>query len=854
MSPVEREARLELLLAHAAWIRSLARELVLDPDLAEEIEQRTFVAALSHSPRSGVPFSSWLSSVVRNFARQHHRSKDRRATHEERAARPEALPSTDDVVERAAVQRALVEAVMELDEPVRSTVLLRFYDGLPPRDVARRMDVPVETVRARTARGLALLRERLDRTHGGRRAVWLGALLPFAQGSGSPLRWAGMGIMNTKWKVAAALAVVLGLAAVAWKSDASASGAETTEETTANRERESRQASGSSGSNTNSARDDTRASAARGTGEAPPATPARLVRGKVIDADGRALSAIRVGVGEKADTGAKETLATTDAAGTYEFPAQAGQVHVLDCEPNWTTVLAGKDGGRASEKEQIVVLARPRLLDATVVDESGAPVAMARVEVDVAPAFRTRFAEILDGSMSLERRALSGPDGRFRFDELPDLADARVAIHHDAFLPFEARLVDLAPRTVITLSKPSASAEGIVRGRVVDPAGSPVVDARVAFGVDTRATDERGEFAFLLDDPGSMSRRFGVAADELVALAPGHQIATFTPPVRDGKPEWPAFVVLQLGAQPLTLSGHVFDTKGAPLPGARVWIMDARFFGGDERGPLLVENLLAEGAPRGWRFAETDAEGAFELDGLLDSEYHVEAMDPTTLLRAQEGPFRAGASNVKLSMPKDALHPRVAGRVVSRHGEPIAGVRVFPMCDAFRTRAKERILSTNHAALDGVVTGADGTFELSNVPRSLVYLRLQGDDVLPLEYCRHGSGDDRFRGEEMSRLPAEAITQLEIVVELRCHVQIVLADPTLADAVEIHDSKLRPVELNVYDGGRRDTRERFELFDGRSPALAVSDAGTTVVLYKDGKEIARTPIALAPGPLREVRF
>ncbi len=71
----------------------------------------------------------------------------------------------------------MVEALLALDEPLRTTLILRFLEELPPRAVAARMDIPVETVRSRTRRGLGVLREQLDRSFGDRTS-WCSALLP----------------------------------------------------------------------------------------------------------------------------------------------------------------------------------------------------------------------------------------------------------------------------------------------------------------------------------------------------------------------------------------------------------------------------------------------------------------------------------------------------------------------------------------------------------------------------------------------------------------------------------------------------------------------------------------------------
>lgn len=858
------ENQLESLLSQAGWIRALARELVADPDLVDEIEQRTLLAGIGRAPSEGVALRSWLARVVRNFARQALRAASRRARHEELAARRESQPSASELVERAAVQRALVDAVMALREPYRTTVLLRFYEGMPPRAVASRLGVPVDTVRTRTARALAQLRERLDAHHAGARGAWLSALVPLLP-SPAPNWIAPALLMNTKLKLAAAALVALGIATyVATRESAGPATLAISNEAPVGaspKEARERATPASIAAPASESREVEGAAAATPAPEAHPALANLLERrGRVLDATGRPLAGVHVGWGEPRSSGKREALAVSGEDGSFRFVAAQGTTQnagarLVACESGWTTVLAGNYGsaGGGPAREAILVLAHPRELAGSVVDEAGAPLADASIEVTLDEAFRTRLREILDTSATIAVQARSDERGEFALHELADLADSHVRVRKSGFLELEARLIDLAPRTVLTLVAPR-EAQGVLRGKVVDPGGTPLPKARVAFGIDTSTTDERGEFAFQLDDPRSLARRFGVAPANLSALMRGYQPASFAPPLVEGKPAWPAYVTLQLGAPTLEISGRVLDPEGAPLAGAAVWLMDSTFFGGDERGPLHVENLLGTGDVRGWKQIETGADGSFVIDGLLERDYHVEALDRRTLQRIQEGPFRAGAREIELRFPRGALHPRVAGRIVSHRGAPVAGARIFPMCDAFRTRVQGRIVGTSHTALEGTRSDADGRFELANVPKELVYVRIEGDDILPLEYCRAGEGDDRFVSDETSRLPAEHVEELVIQVALRCHVQIALGDPTSADEVEIVDAHGAALELNVYDGDSRETHERFPVREGRSAALAVSDAAAAIVLYKAGVQVARLPVELTPGPLREVKF
>lgn len=165
---------MSLLLTHREWVRRIARSMVHDDATADDVAQRTWLAALRGAPRDAGAARSWLSRVVRSKALNMRREGDRRAVHESAARRGEAVRSAAEVVAEAESHRRLVVAVHRLAEPYRTTVLLRFFEDLPPREVAERMGVPVETVRTRIRRALAVLRDDL----GTEREAWLAVLAP----------------------------------------------------------------------------------------------------------------------------------------------------------------------------------------------------------------------------------------------------------------------------------------------------------------------------------------------------------------------------------------------------------------------------------------------------------------------------------------------------------------------------------------------------------------------------------------------------------------------------------------------------------------------------------------------------
>ena len=62
------------LLAHAEFLRALARSLVADAHEADDVVQGAYLAALEHPPRAGSNLRAWLGTVARNVAFRTKRS------------------------------------------------------------------------------------------------------------------------------------------------------------------------------------------------------------------------------------------------------------------------------------------------------------------------------------------------------------------------------------------------------------------------------------------------------------------------------------------------------------------------------------------------------------------------------------------------------------------------------------------------------------------------------------------------------------------------------------------------------------------------------------------------------------
>ncbi|MFH1999647.1 MAG: sigma-70 family RNA polymerase sigma factor, partial [Planctomycetota bacterium] len=170
----------EELLIHKEFVHALARSLVWDEHRAADIAQETWLAALKHPPSREIPLRAWLAKVTLNFARKFHVSDKRRAAREKAGAIPEGMPSPQEIASREEARRRMVEAVLDLKEPYRSTVLLRYYENLPISEVALRFDLPEGTVKTRLKRGLEKLKEKLDAGYQGDRKRWCLALAPLA--------------------------------------------------------------------------------------------------------------------------------------------------------------------------------------------------------------------------------------------------------------------------------------------------------------------------------------------------------------------------------------------------------------------------------------------------------------------------------------------------------------------------------------------------------------------------------------------------------------------------------------------------------------------------------------------------
>ncbi|MCA8967521.1 MAG: RNA polymerase sigma factor, partial [Planctomycetes bacterium] len=216
------------LLAEGRALRSLARSLlggaargVVDD---EDLVQEAHLAALKHTDeaRSG----GWLAGTVRNLAKMLRRSQARQRRREQAAARVHEAADPAVIAMQAEVLRDTAAAVQSLEEPFRTAIVLRYWQGLSPAQIAARLAVPLDTVRSRLQRGLERLRARLDARHGSR-AGWMWPLSVFwpdrqlvlgaGAGAGAGMALSTFGVlMHSKLLAGSVVALVLAATWLSW--------------------------------------------------------------------------------------------------------------------------------------------------------------------------------------------------------------------------------------------------------------------------------------------------------------------------------------------------------------------------------------------------------------------------------------------------------------------------------------------------------------------------------------------------------------------------------------------------------------------------------------------------------------
>lgn len=841
------ENEIHELLADVHWLRTLARRLARDPDAADDLVQETCAIALQQDPPPR-HWRSWLVGVLRTLVR----SKRRDAAVQQRKfalLRGQGEGETDDaltLVQRLEVQNLLATAVLQLEEPYRATVLLRYFEGEPPRRIAARHGVPVATVHSRLQRGVQHLRERLDRDAGGR-ARWMSLAVPFAW----PRATAATAAAHVFLRLGLAGAGVLVALFAAWFVFASPS-APITPTTAGNGPLASAAPAVSPAMDAGEA---TRAVAAPPSAE-PAAAVRRVVFGRVCDGDGRPVAGVSITavLAESKHTATADDLrpgiATTDADGVFRAELAAEAAFLVVQDARWSCLLVGAWRHDASVPP-LVVVGPTRRLAGRVVRSDGGAVLGGRVELELPDDFWARMPVRVDRSSVSDAIARVGDDGTFHFAGLPGVRGARLVATANGCEPASMPLPQQDDDELLLRLPASEPVARELRGVVFTADGAPAADALVVLGVTSVRSDRDGRFGL---DPALAG-----PATAIVAAKPGLL------PVRleaiDGR--WPAAITLQLGEPTGELTGRVVDADG-PVPGALVWIDDPEPLGAFEGAPVLLEFFLGgapleraldadERARRGpptpdrrlgtslrqepeasavWAYVRALADGTFVLRGATARPYRVRAFDPAT------GRFGI-VDGVVAGAPKDVMlapgSPRtMRGRVVSIAGEPLPAARLQQRFLLFRQRARLPAGTRESVCLfDGAATTTDaaGDFVLDGIRLTDSMFVVVDDRVLP---TRH----------EVTIRGAEVVVQ----VERRCAIEVALADATLADRIACRDAAGKGAWIARMHGAGMEAGTTLPLHEGRSGTFVVGERAAMLLLLR-GDTVVRE-VAIAPTPDR----
>lgn len=521
------------------------------------------------------------------------------------------------------------------------------------------------------------------------------------------------------------------------------------------------------------------------------------------------------------------TVGTTAEEGTFDLPQGEDGSDLEVVDGRWYTLRDTEPLDRPDGTEVLLLVAPAIQVGGRVEDANGAPVQGAEVKLELPAAVFATFPEPLDRAHEVRSVPQhTRVDGSFEMRS-PSAPHAGISAKKAGYrsTEFAAPLVDRSD-LVLTLAAPAATGAWRVEGDVVHADGTPGVGATVRYGQAAASVDAEGRF--------EMQITAGFVDDQpLVAVKRGYQAASvpdFSAVVQVSSGTLP-FQRLVLGPPPLAIEGRVVDEEGRPQAHWAIQPVDPLLLYEGMIPPESAESV-AQGAPIR---ADTDDKGRFRLEGLLNRAYRLQAHSTEALVRIESGPIQAGARNVQLVVPPDALIAKVEGVVVSADGSPIEGVDVRVALIVFRTRSG---YTMEHSP--EVKTEAQGHFVLLKVPRRSSKIDATGDAILPtsLDLANHVEGE-----------------LVRIVAARRCHARVegVPADTKLT-WFRVQDARGENLQIMQFQSGGWWSSDSVTFTDGASAVFAVSEAARTIVFQGEGvAEVAR-PIALTPGEISVVRW
>ncbi len=833
---------MQSLLDHAQWVRQLALSLVRDPNTAEDLTQEAMLAALKvgdnmpHSPRA------WFRAVVRKLAWERLRREDRRTGREEVSARDESTPPTELLLQRMAVHRRVVEAVMELPEHYREILLRRFFEGESPTAISNALGLPVSTVRTRLSRALDRTRDKLDSEYGGDGKNWVTALAPLL---------APAEIGSRSRDLTAVAAAAIGAAALLAIGFWVAGGEPGPVNTVAIQSSEV-----SSRPIARPLDPDALPPSSRvpeppdGTPHVvatrPNNTPASIqpesgrLRGRAIDSDGNPIASAVLRLESLDENLPFEAMSLSTGDGSFEFPAQDGRGRIFSAGGSWVTLFAGltaPDSGKIN-----VVLAARQSLGGIVMDSNGNRMEGARVSVHPQQGLRQRLGAQLESSSEIICSANTDAEGAFHLPDAPNLVGGWLRAEREGFADIQLPLPPYSDLGLqLVLERPTHTGS-VVIGVVVDANGRPQSDVLVSTGRSVTSSDSFGRFEF--------SAQELIDAEQLLAISNDKRFAKLMlepeTPYAGGIQGQDEELRIQLNEAPQSIEGQVVDLAGNGVPRVRLWLLNPtpfklpddqetssvtrRFDWGAEHDPnlLLVENLLSDGRSA-YEPLLTDDQGRFQFEGLLRREYRLVGMHSNSLLRAESSLLATGTRDARIVMDANNSHRLLKGTLVDQRGTPLAGIRVWLHLRTFEWPHGGGL---EHRG-PSFVTGKQGEFWFRDVPlrSSLV---VEGDGLWKTVLSK---------ADELKAFTTETGGKLTVTSAARVHV----ISQGEADAVEFRAQDGTALPVLIRRGGLEVQALRVELWNGLSEELSVPTTAVEMILFKQTSVLNSTPLELARG-------
>ena len=155
----ERSALTLLVQAHQRSVYSLALRMLGTRDLAEDLTQEVFMQMNGNlrTIESNRHLGFWLRQVTTHRAIDQLR---RRARVQMTSLDEEAQLFSTEEDSDPLLRRHLQALLAELSPPARAVLLLRYQEDLDPAEIARTLDMPLNTVKSHLKRSLESMREK----------------------------------------------------------------------------------------------------------------------------------------------------------------------------------------------------------------------------------------------------------------------------------------------------------------------------------------------------------------------------------------------------------------------------------------------------------------------------------------------------------------------------------------------------------------------------------------------------------------------------------------------------------------------------------------------------------------------